>query len=59
MSTEPSHDSDRWPLAPGNASEDVEAALRAEEARWPEPTAAQRSRIASVFRRTDRRAASA
>ncbi|QDF16216.1 hypothetical protein SEA_MALACHAI_43 [Gordonia phage Malachai] len=49
-------DPTRWPLAPGNAPEDVEAALRAEEQKWPEPTAAQRSRISSVFRRIDRKA---
>lgn len=49
----------RWPLSPGNAPEDVEAALAAEAEKWPLPTAAQRSRIHSIFRRTARKAETA
>ncbi|UVK58983.1 hypothetical protein SEA_KAPPAFARMDELTA_45 [Gordonia phage KappaFarmDelta] len=54
--TAKTYDAGRWPLAPGNAPDDVEASLRAEEQKWPEPTAAQRSHISSVFRRVDRKA---
>ncbi|GAC71090.1 hypothetical protein [Gordonia soli] len=55
--TEPTrqHDPDLWPLAPGNAPAEIEAALRAEEERWPEPSADLRVRVSAVFRSAERR----
>ncbi|QCG77629.1 hypothetical protein HOV42_gp46 [Gordonia phage Fairfaxidum] len=47
-----SYDPARWPLAPGNASPDVEEALQAEVEKWPEPTAQTRTRIAQILRRS-------
>lgn len=42
----------RWPLAPGNANEAIEAALQAEADRWPEPSPALRERVAQILRRS-------
>lgn len=52
------HDPNLWPLAPGNAPAEVEAALQAEAERWPEPSAALRERVAQILRRPQLRAAS-
>ncbi len=51
-------DPEQWPLAPGNAPADIEAALTAEADRWPEPSAALRERVSQILRRPQHRAAS-
>ena len=47
-------DRSRWPLAPGRAPAEVEAALAAEAAKWPEPTTQLRDRVGRILRRADR-----
>lgn len=52
------HDPQRWPLAPGNASPEVEARFAAEAEAWPEPSAALRNQVSGIFRRADLKRAS-
>lgn len=54
--TAPRYDPDRWPLSPGNAPPEVEAALQAALATAPEPSADTRARVQSILRRADRTA---
>lgn len=42
-------DPDVWPLAPGNASPEMEADFAAQAARWPEPTAELRERVSRLL----------
>lgn len=51
---EPPYDPDRWPLQPGLAPPEVEAALQESLANAPEPSAETRARIAHILRRADR-----
>ncbi|GAC60615.1 MULTISPECIES: hypothetical protein [Gordonia] len=52
-------DPDRWPLAPGNASPEVEERLTAEAARWPEPSTALREQVTGILTRPERRTTAA
>lgn len=52
--TAPRYDPDRWPLQPGLAPPEVEAALQESLANAPEPSAETRARIAQILRRADR-----
>lgn len=52
--TAPRYDPDRWPLQPGLAPPEVEAALHESLANAPEPSAETRARIAQILRRADR-----
>ena len=54
--TAPRYDPGRWPLSPGNAPPEVEAALQAALATAPEPSADTRARVESILRRADRTA---
>ena len=52
--SEPSIDPARWPLAPGNASPDVEARFAELAAAWPEPTTAFRDLVTGIALRPER-----
>ncbi|WP_454175338.1 hypothetical protein [Gordonia sputi] len=52
--TAPAHDPEKWPLQPGLAPPEVEAALQESLANAPEPSAETRARIAQILRRADR-----
>ena len=46
-----------WPLAPGNAPDDVEARFAELEATWPEPTTELRALVTGILTRPQRRTA--